>query len=132
MTSKEALKRIETAFPLNREGKTSVYREYTNSIYPYYEDFDLVMRDLEELERLKAQEKVFKLIKEYEVDVWLLKQCDYENYIRIRRNAMVSIKQITEETFNFLSSVAFSTFTEVTFELEIFNSKIVLSINPAV
>ena len=104
MTSKEALKRIETAFPFNREGKTSVYKEYTNSIYPYYEDFDLVMSDLEVLEKLKAQEKekVLELIKEYEIDVWLLKQCDYENYIRIRKEAMVSVGQITEELFNFL------------------------------
>lgn len=53
MTSKAALKRMETAFSFNREGKENVYKAYTNSIYPYYEDFDLVMRDLEVLEILK-------------------------------------------------------------------------------
>lgn len=60
MTSKEALKRIETTFSLNREGKDSVYRAYTNSIYPYYEDFDLVMRDLEALEIIKKRQIAVK------------------------------------------------------------------------
>lgn len=53
MTSKEALKRIETAWPFNKEGKESVYRAYMCSSYYYYQDFDLVMRDLEVLEILK-------------------------------------------------------------------------------
>lgn len=64
MTSKEALKRIETAFSFNREGKESVYKAYTNSIYPYYEDFDLVMKDLEVLEILK--DKVY-LKEDYDI-----------------------------------------------------------------
>lgn len=58
--------------------------------------------------------EVLEILKEYQVDVWLLKQCDYKNYIRIRKEAMVSIGQIsnedgiaredeiTEELFNFL------------------------------
>lgn len=58
MKSQEALKRIETTFSLNREGKASVYKEYANSIYPYYEDFDLVMRDLEVLEIIKANKNI--------------------------------------------------------------------------
>ena len=49
----EALKRIETTFSMNKEGKESVYREYTNSIYPYYEDFDLVLNALNELKQIK-------------------------------------------------------------------------------
>lgn len=49
----EALKRIETTFELNKEGKESVYKEYTNSIYPYYEDFDLVLNALNELKQIK-------------------------------------------------------------------------------
>ena len=48
----EALKRIETTFSMNRQGKESVYREYTNSMYPYYEDFDLVMNALKRLEEI--------------------------------------------------------------------------------
>lgn len=52
-SSKEALKRIETAWPFNVEGKESVYRAYISSSYHYYKDFDLVMRDLEVLEILK-------------------------------------------------------------------------------
>lgn len=59
MTSKEALKRIETAFPFNREGKVSVYRGYTDSTYPYYEDFEIVLKDLEMLEILKNILKEF-------------------------------------------------------------------------
>lgn len=46
----EALKRIETTFSMNKQGKESAYREYTNSIYPYYEDFDLVLNALKRLE----------------------------------------------------------------------------------
>ena len=49
----EALKRIETTFSMNKEGKASVYREYTNSIYPYYQDFDLVLNALNELKQIK-------------------------------------------------------------------------------
>ena len=45
----------------------------------------------------QEQEKVLEIIKEYQVDIWLLKQCDYENYIRIRKEAMVSIGQIVNE-----------------------------------
>lgn len=41
--------------------------------------------------------KALEIIKEYQVDVWLLKQCDYENYIRIRKEAMVSIGQFVNE-----------------------------------
>lgn len=53
MNEFEALKRIETTFSLNKEGKASVYREYTNSIYPYYEDFNLVLNALNELKAIK-------------------------------------------------------------------------------
>lgn len=48
----KALKRIETTFSMNKQGKESVYREYTNSIYPYYEDFDLVLKALQRLEAI--------------------------------------------------------------------------------
>ena len=46
---------------------------------------------------LEAVVKVLEIIKEYQVDVWLLKQCDYENYIRIRKESMVSVGQIVNE-----------------------------------
>ena len=49
----EALKRIETTFSMNKQGKESVYREYTNSVYPYYEDFDLVIKALQRLESIE-------------------------------------------------------------------------------
>lgn len=48
----EALKRIETTFSMNKQGKESVYRGYTNSLYPYYEDFDLVLNALKRLEAI--------------------------------------------------------------------------------
>jgi len=48
----EALKRIETTFSMNKQGKESAYREYTNSIYPYYEDFYLVLNALKRLEAI--------------------------------------------------------------------------------
>ena len=41
--------------------------------------------------------KVLEIIKEYQIDVWLLKQCDYETYLRIRKEAMVSVGQIVNE-----------------------------------
>ena len=48
---------------------------------------------------LKAEklEKAWEVVKEYQVDIWLLKQCDYENYIRIRKEALVSTGQIVNE-----------------------------------
>lgn len=49
----ESLKRIETTFSMNKQGKESVYREYTNSIYLYYEDFDLVLKGLQRLEAIE-------------------------------------------------------------------------------
>lgn len=52
----EALKRIETTFSMNKEGKVSAYRAYTNSIYPYYEDFDLVLNALNRLETIDNAE----------------------------------------------------------------------------
>jgi hypothetical protein len=63
------------------------------------------------------KEQAFDIIKEYQVDTWLLNQCDYENYIRIRKEARVSIGQIinedgesveeeiSEEEFNLLKEV---------------------------
>lgn len=67
----EALKRIETTFSMNKEGKASVYREYTNSIYPYYQDFDLVLNALNELKQIKESKpsealKYLKEMEEYE------------------------------------------------------------------
>ena len=53
----EALKRIETTFSMNKQGKESVYRGYTNSLYPYYEDFDLVLNALKRLEAIDNSKK---------------------------------------------------------------------------
>lgn len=51
----------------------------------------------DEFREIEKALKVLEIIKEYQVDIWLLKQCDYENYIRIRKKAMVSVGQIVNE-----------------------------------
>ena len=49
----EALNRIETIMPFNRENKPNYYRQFIQSETPFYEDFDLVKKDLEILEIIK-------------------------------------------------------------------------------
>lgn len=58
---------------------------------------ELVKENTELKAKAQKEHKVLEIIKEYQVDVWLLKQCDYENYIRIRKEAMVSLGQIVNE-----------------------------------
>lgn len=79
--------------------------------------YDFYENELQTLESIEKSLKALEIIKEYQVDVWLLKQCDHENYIRIRKKAMVSVGQIvnengtiledeiTEEEFNLLKEV---------------------------
>ena len=57
MTSKEALNRIETVVPFNRENKPNYYSQFMQSETPFYEDFDLVKKDLEVLEEYKSIEE---------------------------------------------------------------------------
>ena len=57
MKSIEALKRIETVFSFNREGKANVYKSVNSSFEPYYEDFDCVMEDLLLLQKLREEAK---------------------------------------------------------------------------
>ncbi len=55
-------------------------------------------KEYEKLNKENAEyKKVLSIINEYQVDIWLLKQCDYENYIRIRKEAMVSVGKIVNE-----------------------------------
>lgn len=51
----EALNRIETVVPFNRENKPNYYSQFMQSETPFYEDFDLVKKDLEVLEILKKK-----------------------------------------------------------------------------
>lgn len=51
----EALNRIETIAPFNRENKPNYYSQFMQSETPFYEDFDLVKKDLEVLEILKNE-----------------------------------------------------------------------------
>lgn len=63
----EKLYRLETAFPLNNRGQ-SVYREYTNSVTPYYEDFNVVEKEL----------KAFDIIKEnFDIEVIVINDYCY-------------------------------------------------------
>lgn len=54
----EALNRIETVVPFNRENKPNYYSQFMQSETPFYEDIDFVKKDLERLEKL---EKVIEL-----------------------------------------------------------------------
>ena len=45
----------------------------------------------------KNDDKTLNLLKEYEVDIWLLKQCDYKSYIRIRKECKIEVKKIKNE-----------------------------------
>lgn len=49
----EALKRMETSFVWNKEGKSSVYKNSTNSSIPYYQDFEIVENALRAIEIMK-------------------------------------------------------------------------------
>lgn len=53
----EALNRIETVVPFNRENKPNYYSQFMQSETPFYEDFDLVKKDLEVLEEYKSIEE---------------------------------------------------------------------------
>ena len=61
MNSKEALERIETIFPYNREYKPNYYTQFSSSYEPFYKDFDCIKQDLDRLEKL---EKVIEILKE--------------------------------------------------------------------
>ena len=72
--------------------------EVRNVGSPLNNDFHKFVHTLENyILKSQKQEKILSIIEEYQVDVWLLKQCDYENYIRIRKEAMVSVGQIINE-----------------------------------
>jgi len=109
----EALERIETTFSMNKAGKQSAYRRYTNSIYPYYEDFDLVLNALKRIEAIdnaKPSEALedFKIIKfktinagyDYGYEVWnkieqtLLKAQEQEKVLKIIFEKNVDIEDI--------------------------------------
>lgn len=88
----EALKRIETTFSLNKEGKESVYREYTNSIYPYYEDFDLVLNALNELKQIK-ESNPSEVLEETLRDIIMDLEYDDNPFLRDRYYGLLDVKQ---------------------------------------
>jgi hypothetical protein len=75
---------------------------YPVEIQKQYSDYLFKKREIlstikQALTTKSKKEQAFDIIKEYQVDTWLLNQCDYENYIRIRKEARVSIGQIINE-----------------------------------
>lgn len=61
----EALNRIETIIPFNRENKPNYYSQFMQSETPFYEDIDLVKRDLEVLAELEILKKYYPPFKEF-------------------------------------------------------------------
>lgn len=61
----EALNRIETIAPFNRENKPNYYSRFMQSETPFYEDFDLVKRDLEILAELEILKNYYPPFKEF-------------------------------------------------------------------
>lgn len=53
--SKEALERIETMFPFNKEYKSNYYSQFSSSVEPFYKDFNLIKQDLDRLEKLEKK-----------------------------------------------------------------------------
>ena len=60
--------------------------------------------------------KAYNLIINKEVDIWLLNNCDYDNYVRIRKQSLIDSKvycddgaiidnQLTRDEFNFLKEI---------------------------
>lgn len=61
----EALNRIETVVPFNRENKPNYYRQFIQSETPFYDDFDLVKKDLEVLAELEILKNYYPPFKEF-------------------------------------------------------------------
>lgn len=60
--------------------------------------------------------KAYNLIINKEVDIWLLNNCDYDNYVRIRNQSLIDSKvycddgaiidnQLTRDEFDFLKEI---------------------------
>ena len=82
--------------------------KYTTDLFEEKEHLFMSIEKAEEVGR------VLNLLKEFEVDIWLLKICDYDNYCRIRTECLKNnvnyydddnspcIPLPTEEDYNFL------------------------------
>lgn len=98
MTSKEALKRIETIFPYNREYKPNYYTQFSSSYEPFYKDFDCIKQDLERLEKL---EKAIEIMKSKTIIIFALKLSkDLNDY-----NRMTSFENLTQQEYEILKEV---------------------------
>ena len=81
------------------------------------------LREFEDIHRLedeiKKLKKALKIIAEKEIDVWLLMNCDYENYCRIRTKALETNMQSLDD-MNKRESVPLPTIIEFNFVKEMF------------
>lgn len=106
------------------EALEKVAEDYKDLVIKYYYASNIDKNERRELfykldkdfEIIKKQLKALEIIKNKNVDVWLLKNCDYENYCRIRKEAMIDNKiycddgavidnELTQEEYDFLKEV---------------------------
>lgn len=101
----EALKRIETTFNLNKQNRPSVYNDYTNSVEPYYRDYDLVEKALLELKQIKetkpseALERILNNCEEIDIHNAEEDKTGYRMYpdVLIVQKALKALKIIIEK-----------------------------------
>ena len=65
-------------------------------------DKETIMNLRNENDKLKItkskKELAWEIAREYKVDLWLVSQCDYENYLRIRKEATVENEMIASDS----------------------------------
>ena len=89
MNGKQALERIETdmEYVTRLDFVEPIVRgEVQQELYKIYH------RELPELDIIKNDLDLFETIINKDVDIWLVRNCDYENYIRIRKLSLIDSK----------------------------------------
>lgn len=104
----EALNRIETVVPFNRENKPNYYSQFMQSETPFYEDFDLVKKDLEVLEKLEKALEIIKNKCAANTNIWLV-VCtrtyeDYESFVENKDHKLVRLEHniLTQQEYELL------------------------------
>ena len=73
---------------------------YLNEVYDYKEIKEEVRKDIDTIKQAliksQEQEKMLRIIKEYQVDIWLLLNCNYDDYIRIRKECLIENKILVD------------------------------------
>ena len=68
--------------------------------------------NLQEYEIIEKDLEVLEILREKQVDLWLVDNCDYENYVRIRNNCQIDTKVYCDD-----GAVVDYTITKEEFEL---------------